>query len=262
MVSVNFIDVKEIAPELGVYFIVSVIIYFAYMGKIRGKLQFIEVFIASRDWDFLNSSEDLEKYLGILKFIMVSILMSPVFSLLIWVGTLLYVEGTEGEEYETRVGISTFFVCAGFILTMSGVENMRWEHYRMSRNTILLISFGTLSYTVFLFVVVFMQNEIDFIGISAMFISGNGIFVFIILFFTQNKATVTVDKVLEKLKSNEEISKEIEELYTIPKVTYERRTSAVSGGIQAMFTNASYAKRREIVCFAFYICALGMLIAC
>ena len=261
MVSINFINVKQIAPELGTYFIVSLIIYFAFMNKIRGKMQFIEVYIASRDWDFLESGENLEKFLGILKFIMISILMTPVFSLIMWVAAILYVEGDEGGKYETRVGISTFFVCAGFLLTLTGVGNMKWERYRMTKNTILLIVFGTLSYIIFLFIVVFMQSQIDFIGLSAIFISGNGIMVFVILFFTQNKGAVTVDQVLHKLNTIDEISKEIEELYTIPKVSSERYTSAVSGGIQIMFTNPSYASKRKFICLILYIIALGILVA-
>jgi hypothetical protein len=261
MASVDFVDVKQIAPELGVFFIVSLTIYFMFMNKIRGKIQFIEVYIASRDWDFLSSPENLDKNIGILKFIMVSILMTPVFCLLMWVGTLLYVEAKDDQKYETRIGISTFFVCAAVILTLSGIGNMKWERFKLNKNSIILMVFGLLSYVTFLFVVIFMQSGLDFIGISAIFISGNAIVVFFIIVFMQNKTIVTVDQVLSKLEPIEDIANEIKELYTIPRVPDEKVASAVSGGPQVLFTSQRFVSKRSQIFMIFYVLGLGILVA-
>jgi len=187
--------------------------------------------------------------------------MTPVFCLLMWIGTLIYVEAVDGDKYETRTGISTFFVCAAVILTLSGIGNMKWERFKLNTNSIILMVFGLLCYVTFLFVVIFMQSGLDFIGISAIFISGNAIVVFFIAVFMQNKAIVTVDQILSKLEPIEEIANEIRELYTIPRVADEKIASAVSGGPQVLFTNPRFATKRNRVCFGFYVLALGILVA-
>ena len=261
MSSVNTIDIKQIAPELGVFFLVSSLMFFAFMNKIRGNLYFIETYIASRTWEFLESSENLVQNMGFLKFIMVSMLLWPCFTLLSWTGTLLYVEISGGGQYASLLGISTFLVCAGLFLITSGAANLKWQGFRINSNTLALIGSGTVSYIAFQFVVIFMQETINFVGVSAIFISANGILVMLLIFLLVTKGGKTISEVISALSLQPTLADDISNLYSIAKTGDSHRYSAISGGIYSLYTSSTYQHRRLKLSATIYALAEGVLLA-
>lgn len=265
MSEIRTIDVKLIAPELGVFFIVSSVVFFVFMNKIRGKLHFIETYIASRDWEFLDDPDKLVSSMGILKFIMVSILFWPLFTLIMWIVTLLCKEkeweSDNGNKYETILGISTFLICSGFFLIAAGIANMKWEKYKINKNSIALITVGFCLYIAFQFIVIFMQEPINFFGISAIFISANGIMILLLIFFIQVKGGKTINDVLQALEWDKDVGSDIKSIFTIPQVGEEIMASAISGGIQAMYTSQKFQDRKKLVILIGYTIAIGILIA-
>ena len=105
-----------------------------------------------------------------------------------------------------------------------------------------------------------MDTTTDFIGVSAIFISGNGIVFMFLLVFTETKGGTTINKVVETLTSLNELYAEINNHITIFKVN-DGTSSAISGGMQALHTNERYQHNKQKLVIIGYSFAESILIA-
>lgn len=258
MTAVNNVDVKLIAPELGVFFVVACVIFFVFMEKIKGKFYFIENYIASRDWEFLKSPEKLKKKMGILKYIIISILLWPCITIICWGVTLLYTEIRWGTQYASILGLGTFLACSSIVLVISGILNIKWENYKMNKNSIFLLISGLMSYISFKFVVVLMETPTNFIGVSAIFMSTNAMFVIIIIFFYQTNAGKNISEILGSLATQPGFE-DAYDLFSIPKTETSLLFSAIGGGIQAIYASVSDPKHKTRAFIVLYILSQGIL---
>lgn len=124
-----------------------------------------------------------------------------------------------------------------------------------------MLGFGSAFFITFQFLVVFLQDKIDFIGLSAIFISANATVVLLLIFFTGNKGGTTMNEVLSTLSSQTVLYADIMDLFTIPKVKESYNASVISGGIQAMYTSPKFQEKKKFIIAVSYFIAEGILAA-
>ncbi len=120
----NDTDPGDNAPQLFAFFFFSVIMFFGFLRTTKGNPAFIDVYIASRKWEFLADSATLERFLGIIKFIIWILLSMPFLSLIIWSAVLLYMARHSGKTY--IIGISAFLIGTAVITCLASVFNISW----------------------------------------------------------------------------------------------------------------------------------------
>ncbi|CAG9327882.1 unnamed protein product [Blepharisma stoltei] len=281
MVTTRFIDVPSIAPEMGVFFIFSLAIFFGFMKKIKGDHRFIEIYIASRLWEFLKDPSALSRSISFLKFIILTILAWPIITLLCWTGSLLYNEIQFGGKYDYVLGISVFLICFSAMFFLSGALRIKWQGYKISWYSILSILLGAALYMAFQIEVLFLQDQVWFFGLSSIFIASNCIVIVMLIYIVRSKGGVTINTFINELpdgdpmnvpegsikeilenqkKDSVVVSKgEIYEFFTVNKADEQFSYSPLSGGIHALFDSTWFNNHKRLAQSLLYLFSLIVL---
>jgi hypothetical protein len=99
--------------------------FFGFLAKTKGNPKYIPVYIASRRWEFLTAPETLERFLGLLKFIIWIMLSMPFISLVIWSIVLIY-QASVSDDKEYTTGIGALLIGFAVICVLASVLNISW----------------------------------------------------------------------------------------------------------------------------------------
>lgn len=281
MATRNYADVPSVAPELGVFFVCSVVVCFAFLNKVRGNLKFIEAYLSARTWTFMKDSQALQKYLGLFKFIISCILSWPVLTLIAWTVVVLFNEVEDDGKEGSVLGVSVFLLSITAIASLSSAFMIAWRRFRMTRSSLALLVLAGACFVAFQLYVEFML-EPTFFGISAIFLSLNLIVVIIIMFLTQSEGGSSIIDVINQLEPGDPIqyppdSKTLAEvlaeeasetyaltqthiydLFTVEKAA-DKESSPVGGGLQYLFTRSQSTAYKAVAFICGYMLALLIL---
>jgi hypothetical protein len=278
MATRNYAHVPEVAPELGVFFVLSVVVCFAFLHKVRGNLKFVDAYLSARPWPFMQDSKALAKFLGLFRFIISCILTWPAFTLIAWTVVVLFNRIEDDGRTGSVLGVSVFLISLMGILGINSVLTIAWRRFRMTRGALWSLIGAGVCFVTFQLYVEFML-EPSFFGISAIFLSLNLIIVIIIVFLTQSEGGVSIVDVINDLEPGEPIqyppdSKTLAEvmaeesqsdfkmtqthiydLFTLER-SADKKNSPVGGGLQYLFTRGQSGKAKAWVFIVGYLLAL------
>ena len=181
--------------------VVTVLMFFGFLRKTKGNPAFIPVYIASRKWQFLRDVNTLERFIGLLSFIIYVLLSMPILALFIYGGTLIYVNYTADAAYNN--GIAAILVGICLICIISSLFNIKWQSYRINKYSFLLLMFGGFCFVAFQLVVTFWSDTIEYFSVAAIFLSANGIVMVVLIFFVMSEDAITITNIIEKLPEGE-----------------------------------------------------------
>ena len=261
MVTTVFTDVTAIAPELGVFFLLSSLLFFSFLRKMKGNSAFLDLYIVSRPWPFLRNDATLPRSLRMVKAAFISILIWAPLTLVLWTVSLFITAGQDSSRGGFILPVSTFCIGAAGLLGGSGVQSLLWKRFRISGLTLGLVSAGGLCYLSFQLGVVFMDEDIHFWAISAVFLSANGL-TFVVLLFVVSPGGTSINTVIGTLPSDSSdglSQSQVFTYFTLPQSSSLYSFSAVSGGFQALLGARVWSLWRILAVVCLYTVALAVL---
>ena len=175
--------------------------FFGFMQKTKGNPALIPVYIASRKWQFLRDNHTLERFVGLLSFIIYVLLSMPIIALILYGLTLIYVSYHNGDEYIN--GIAAILIGTCLICIASSLFNIKWQQYRINKYSFILLIFGGICFVAFQIIVTFWRETIEYHSVAAIFLSGNGIIMVVLIFFVMSKDSITISNVIDNLPKGE-----------------------------------------------------------
>ena len=276
----TYTDPEDHAPHLFCFFALSVIIFFTFLRKTKGRPSLIDGYIASRTWEFLVDPNSLARFMGLVRFIIYVLLCMPAITLIVWFIILLIMASRDEGSYITAIAV--LLVGISVTTIMASVLNIKWQKYRINKYSIVLMIIGAVCFAAFQLVATFWEDPANYFSVAAIFLSANGIIFTIWIFFVVSKGGVSINAVIRNLDEGDEVENQDDEknlddivneqlndddyfitqkmvyaLFTIPSSSSSYSFSAVSGGLQSIFTKPSFQKHRFAVGVVLYsICLL------
>ena len=143
----TYADPEDHAPHLFTFFAITLIIFFTFLKKTKGRPTLIDGYIASRSWEFLRDPESLTRFMGLVRFIIYVLLSMPIITLLVWFIVLLIMATRDEVSYITA--ISVLLVGISVTTIMASVLNIKWQKYRINKYSIILMITGAICFATF-----------------------------------------------------------------------------------------------------------------
>lgn len=188
--------------ELGIFAVVSTFFAFLVLYRIRGDFSLLDVVFAAKKWTFLNDERSLVYYSKLLKSIVYSFLIMPVISMALWGITQISI--AKDENSSTVPGISILLIGFAMIFLILAILYIKWSNFRIKRKSVLFMGLAFGLYTAWQVFALFSAENVSFLGLSAVFLSLNGLIVVIMAYMAFTNTAGSFESILERLPARPE----------------------------------------------------------
>ena len=248
------------------------------LDYVKGSFFKMKEYILSRNWYFIKYTKNYGSYIGYFSFIIICHVLMVLIAFIVWMAILFYNEDFYDGSIITPIAVITVGTC---VISFSlGLFNLKWNQYKLTPITFIYFFLGFASFAAYQLCGNFLGDiEYSFFGISAIFLSCNGIVFIFLIFLNDGKHGKNFYDIVstsfetrlsgdeeELLKQYQTRDKKVNPDYVLTKMEIdffftikEEHTALISGGI-IMDYGALSISTRTILGLLIYVVSIGILV--